>query len=362
MLPTYQKIINTLQNRIQDKIYIHEEKLPSEAMLMKEFQTSRITVTRALKELEHKGIIYREKGKGSFVSPQNKRSGESKIISLILPHKEDFFSGGQQYIREVYKSCQENGYLCSVHYSEQSSRKEKQILLEIEAHNVAGAIIYPISNRNIDSLSRLNIEGFPLVLLDRRLRELNLPVVTSDNFQGAYEAVEYLTDMGHNRIGFIGAMDSEVVSQRYQGYCRALTKCKIPLDPKLTVTRFSLQNEEEQAILTESNANEILSGLISEGVTAIFCVNDLVAYRIYKAAENKGLSIPKNLSLVGFDNLKYFPEPIRELTTVAQDFATIGKGCVNLLIDLITNGQKDEPSNLIIPTTLLKGETVQKTV
>lgn len=357
MIPTYQKIINALQERIQKGEYRREEKLPSEAQLMEEFSTSRITVTRALKELEHTGVIFRVKGKGSFVAPLRKMSGENRIISLVLPHKEDFFSGGQQYARQIYRSCQEHGYLCSVHYSEQSSRKEKQILQEIAQHRVAGAIIYPINNRNIGSLSRLSIDGFPLVLLDRRLEELDLSAVTSDNFQGALEAVNYLTSAGHRRIGFVGAMDSEVVSQRYQGYCRALTNSRIPLETELVVTRFTDADEEEQAVLGEEEAACILEELLPRGVTALFCVNDLVAYRLLQAAKARGLSIPEDLSLVGFDNLKYFSDIKLELTTVAQDFEAIARGCVSLLLEIIEKGA-EEPRSIVIPTTFREGMTV----
>jgi len=360
MLPRYQEIINTLHNRILNGEYGEEGKLPSEAQLMSEFDTSRITVTRALQELELKGIIYKIKGKGSFVSRKKKSSEESRIISLVLPHKEDFFSGGQQYVRGVYRSCQERGYLCSVHYSEQSSRKEKQILEEIFQHQVAGAIIYPISNRNINALSRLNISGFPIVLLDRRLKELDLPVVLSDNFEGALEIVTHLTDMNHRRIGFVGAMDSEAVSRRYQGYCRALVNRKIPLDSSIVVSRFSIEREEDQQILSEDEALIILKKLLTEKITAVFCVNDLAAYRILKAARNLGLSVPGDLSIAGFDNMKYFSDSDIELTTEAQDYEAISRGCVSLLMDIIEQGPEHEPESLVIPTTFIPGNTVSR--
>ena len=358
MLPRYQEIINSLQERIRKGEFGEDERLPSEARLMEEFSTSRITVTRALKELELRGIIYRIKGKGSFVSAAKSESRESRIISLVLPHREDFFSGGQQYVRGVYRSCREKGYLCSVHYSEQSSRKERQILEEIFEHQVAGAIIYPISSRNINALSRLNISGFPIVFLDRSLKELNLPVVTSDNFNGALELVNHLTEYNHKRIGFVGAMDSEAVSLRYQGYCRALINRKIPLDPSLVITRFDRENEEEQQILAEAEAITILKALIAEGATAVFCVNDLVAYRLMQAARNMGLTIPENLSIAGFDNMKYLADSNLELTTEAQDYEAITRDCVSLLMDIIENGPGKEPKSIKIPTTYIAGSSI----
>jgi len=359
-IPAYQIIINTILEWIQNGDFKSDDKLPSESRLMEEFSTSRITVTRALKELELKGIIYRHKGKGSFVaSVQKKTPSETKIISLVLPHKVNFFSGGQQYAHQIYRSCQERGYLCSLHYSDQSSHKERQILEEIDAHNVAGAIIYPISNKNISILSRMSIQGFPMVLLDRKLDELPLPVISSDNFKGAFEAVSYMTGRGHNKIAFVGAKDSDVVSDRYKGYCRALTKSGIALDRDLLITRFNKTNDDEQSILNEKEALQILKNLMKLKISALFCVNDLVAYRFLNAAKRMKVTVPEELSLVGFDNIKYLEETPWDLTTVAQDFETISRSSVSMLVDMIEKGEDSHPRDLIVPTTFLEGNTVR---
>ena len=360
-IPIYQKIINSLSADIKRGKFKAGDKLPSEKELMNIFSTSRITVTRALREMESMNLIYKLKGKGSFVSSgEAKTTPLTKIISLVLPHKEDFFSGGYQYSRQISKNCRKHGFLCSIHYSENSSRREKQILEEIEEHNVNGAIIYPISDSNIDTLSRMTIGGLPIVLIDRRLRELDLPSVTSDNFNGAFEVVSHLTEAGHKRIAFVGAMDSDVVTLRYQGYCRALTRAKIAIDPEIAVTRFSTMVEGEQAVLSPDEAARILELLRKKGVTAVFCVNDLSAYILLQAADRMGIAIPGQLSVAGFDNMKYFSNIDRELTTVAQDFKAIATNSVSILMDIIKNGLPDEPENLVIPTTFLKGNTVSE--
>lgn len=359
LIPLYQIIINTIQEQILTGEFRKDDKLPSEAQLMEEFNTSRITVTRALKELEHREVIYRLKGKGSFVKGSGKKKpGASKIISLVLPHKEDFFSGGQQYARQISQSCRERGYLCSLHYSDQSTTKERQILNEIASHDVSGAIIYPISDRNIASLSRMKIEGFPMVLLDRKLEELALPVITSDNFTGAFEAVSYLADKGHKRIGFVGAKGTDVVQLRYKGYCHALMDNGIPLDRDLLITSFSGRDEDERGVLDEQESLVLLKNLLTKGVTALFCVNDLIAFRFLNSAQELKISVPEEISLVGFDNLKYFNDTTIELTTVAQDFETIARSSVDSLIRKIESRKDLLLEDLIIPTTFLEGNTV----
>lgn len=360
MVPAYRKIMNTIQQWISNGKYNANEKLPSEAMLMKEFKTSRITVTRALNELESKSVIYRQKGRGSFVAPiKSYNSDSTDIISLVLPHKINFFSGGQQYAQSIAKYCQMNNYLCSVHYSNQLKSNEKKILEDLMNYSISGAIIYPIGNENITALSHLVLKGFPMVLLDRKLDEINLPSVSSDNYTGAYEAVKYMADKNHKNIGFIGVKDSDVVQERYKGYCRALLDNGIVLRPEIIITNFSNTKEDEQTFLKKEEADTILENMLNNSVTALFCVNDLIASMIMKAAQNRNISIPDDISIVGFDHIQFDDIPNIHLTSVAQNFDLIAKETVQLLINKIRNPENKDLDSIIVPTDLYKGNTVR---
>lgn len=355
--PAYQQVITHLKNAISEGRYREEEKLPSESELMKQFGVSRITVTRALTELELTGAIYRVKGRGSFVSKQSART--RKIISLVLPHRADFFSGGQQYIHNIGDACRNRGYLLSVNYSEQSSRKEKEILEVLLTHRVDGIILYPINNRNINMISRMMLNRDPLVLLDRALIELNLPTVRSDNFRGALEGTEYMINRGHREIGFVGAMDAEAVKDRYRGYCQALMKNKIPVDTDIIIHKYPQDFlDDEQETLSEEAAGVILERLLDKGITAVFCANDLTAWQIYSAAGQRGIGIPEDLSLMGFDSLQHVQKMGLTLSSVAQDFEAISRTCVSLLVDAIENGRPVPTGEVIIPTRLTEGKTV----
>jgi GntR family transcriptional regulator, arabinose operon transcriptional repressor len=360
MTPKYQTIIDSIINKIRLEGYKEGEKLPSESQLVAEFDTSRITVTRALKELELTGVIYREKGRGSFVAQKSVKS--NNVISLIIPHKADFFSGGQQYIRSVYKYCQKMGYLCSVHYSQQSSKKERAILEDIISHQVAGIILYPIDNKNIDIISRILIKNCPIVLLDRKLDEVDLPAVESDNYQGALDAVNYLLENGHRRIAFVGVKDAHSVTERYKGYCRALINKKIPINQDIIFTHYKNNNSDDiQETLDSEGAETILDELLSiePVVSAVFCVNDLIAFQLMKAAQKRNILVPGDLSFVGFDNISFPTESEITLSSVEQEFDQIGKACVKLLWDQIESGIEGSHS-IIIPTTLKIGQTVAR--
>jgi len=361
MKPLYQKIIEDISSTVVSGSCKPNEKLPSEADLMKQFNTSRITVTRALKELEIRGIIYRRKGKGSFAAPR--RLTGSRIISLVLPHEEGFFSGGQQYVRSITAACRKKNYLCSVHYSEKSSRKERAILEELRRHEVSGVILYPIGSRNIDEISRLSLDGYPILLLDRSLEELDLPVVRSENLDGARQAVSYVLNMGHRTVGFVGVLDAEPAALRYRGYCRALTDAGLPIEPLLTHTRYPGNEADGQAVLNPAAADEILRKLLESGATACFCVNDLCAYRIADAAKRNNVEVPECLSIVGFDHMSYLSELGLDLTTVAQDYEKLGGESVDILVRLIENPDislKDFNSHITVATRFVEGSTVVK--
>jgi DNA-binding LacI/PurR family transcriptional regulator len=359
MPPIYQKIMNTIQLWISNNTYKANDKLPSETQLMEVFHTSRITVVRALNELESKSVIYKQKGKGSFVSRKVSYQGEnSDIISLVLPHKINFSSGGQQYTYSIAKYCEENNYLCSVHYSNQLISNEKKILENLMNYNVSGAIIYPIGNENITALSNLFLKKFPMVLLDKQLEELDLPSVSSDNYNGAYEGVNYLVSNNHKNIGFIGVIDSDVVHSRYKGYCRALLDNEIPLRPEFIVKEFNYKREDEQIFLTENEAKIILDKMIDNKVTALFCVNDLIASIIIQTAKNNNLLIPEDISIIGFDHIQFGNILNTHLTSIAQDFDQIAKETVQLLIDRINKPNENLSMKIIVPTELYKGNTV----
>jgi DNA-binding LacI/PurR family transcriptional regulator len=358
MAPVYREIMGFIQDEIKSGRWKPGNQIPSESQLMQEFSTSRITVTRALQELESRGIIYRIKGKGSFVAEVKQK--KHSIISLIIPHKANFLYGGEQYTRSICNFSQEKGYFCSVHYSEQSSRKEREILEHLQEQNIAGIILYPINSNNVDIISSMLINHRPMVLLDRQLDEIECSSVESDNLNGTYEIVQYLIEMGHRSIAYIGANDSHSSRERYRGYCHALFNNGIPVTQNLVIDHYNeLFDHEKQEILDPSETDRILLNILeaNKKLSAIFCINDQIALHVMAAAERQGIQIPEDLSIAGFDNLPFIQTLSKRLTTVEQDFNAIGKHCVNLLTNQI-EGKSQRPENIIVKTQLIVRSSV----
>jgi LacI family transcriptional regulator len=172
------------------------------------------------------------------------------------------------------------------------------------------------------------------------------------NYHGALEVMEYLIGLGHRRIGFIsGAQDVGSAVRRLKGYQDALANAGVELDEELIVPGDFTQKTAHKC------ARQLLT--LSNPPTAIFAVNDQSAIGTFQAAEELGIRIPSDLSVVGFDNIseaKYLG-----LTTVDQFLADMGYVAVQMLIKLI-NGEPLELEIHKMQTKLVERTSCQKLI
>jgi LacI family transcriptional regulator len=188
-------------------------------------------------------------------------------------------------------------------------------------------------------------DATPIVAVDPHAGPSNLPSVHSDNLAGAITATGHLIELGHRRIGFLaGRPDLESARKREQGYRDALAAAGIPLDPELIrVGDYDLE-------MSEVPARQLLS--LSDRPTAIFAANDLSAIQTMHVARSLGLSIPGDVSVIGFDNIPESALTAPPLTTIDQSIQEMGRRAVELLIDLI-EGNAEPPGQVTLPTRLV---------
>jgi LacI family transcriptional regulator len=171
------------------------------------------------------------------------------------------------------------------------------------------------------------ITNAPIVAVDPHVINPNYPSVQGMNYQGALEVMEYLVGLGHRRIGFIsGRQEIGSAGRRLKGYQDALINAGIELDEELIVTGDFTQKTARKC------TRQLLA--LQNPPTAIFASNDQSAFGVFEAAEELGIHIPTDLSVVGFDNIseaKYLG-----LTTVDQFLAEMGYAAVQMLIKLIS--------------------------
>ena len=188
--------------------------------------------------------------------------------------------------------------------------------------------------------------GIPVVAVDPHTGPSGLPTVDSDNLAGAVTATEHLLGLGHRRIGFLGGRtDLESARLREEGYRQALRAAGIEPDPSLM--RIGGYRPETAG----QPAHELLT--LDEPPTAIFAANDLSALRTIDVARSLGLSVPEDLSVIGFDNVPESALSTPSLTTISQPIQQMGAEALRLLVDLI-DGKERESTHLRLPTALVE--------
>jgi LacI family transcriptional regulator len=188
-----------------------------------------------------------------------------------------------------------------------------------------------------------------IVAVDPHTGASPMPNVHADNLAGAITATEYLIGLGHRRIGFLGGRpDLESARMREQGYHDGLATAGVDFDPDLVrVGGYELETSVEPA-------RQLLD--VADPPTAVFAANDLSAIQTMNVARSLGLSVPEDVSVIGFDNIPESALTDPPLTTIDQSIQTMGEEAVRLLVDLL-NGVADRPREIVLPTKLVERQS-----
>lgn len=207
------------------------------------------------------------------------------------------------------------------------------------------ALSHNFQKSNLDECHRLADEAHvPIILVDRYVDTCDVVCVRVDHELGGYLATKYLLELGHRRIACVtGPMNSDVSKQRLFGYIRALQEYNVLFDPTLV---------GEGGFHVETGY-ELFEGLYGKKISAIFASSDTIAYGIYQRAYEMGLSIPKDISVVGYDNNRYndfLPAP---LTSVSQHAEEIGVKVVNVVLNFEEIYQKKDSRQILLKPELV---------
>lgn len=189
--------------------------------------------------------------------------------------------------------------------------------------------------------------GTPIVAVDPHTGPADLPTVAADSLAGTRSAVEYLLQLGHRRIALItGRPDLQSAQQREAGYREALTAAGVAIDPDLVAP-----GGYDPDVARES-ARRLLSLPAAERPTAVMSANDSSAIAVIAVARDLGLSVPGDVSVVGFDNIPESALCDPPLTTVEQPIREMGRRAVQMLISLI-RGDEVAERNLTLSTRMV---------
>lgn len=272
----------------------------------------------------------------------NLKSGRSRTIAIIVPSLTNPFFAG--IASEINAEVRRFDYITIIGDSDESFEIEKLELQQMMSMNIEGLIIVPCGNHS-EHIKKLHDQGLPVVCIDRYFQELNIPYVSTDNYDGAYVATKYLIENGHSIITCIqGIQQSTPNRLRVKGFKDALEEAGIK-SYTLVGDDFSVQNGylETKLLLQQKQIP-----------TAIFALSNTIALGCVKALKEKNVRIPEDISLITFDEQPYLDFLETPITCIAQPVSDISKIAIKFLFSRLNNNEDNINQVLLKPEIKFK--------
>jgi LacI family transcriptional regulator len=276
---------------------------------------------------------------------QGMRNKTTKIIAVVVGSiKNNFFAEIIYAIEQIATQKQFNVIICNSH---EDIEQEIMHLKSLFSRRIDGIIIAPAYTSDkqvrIENLS-LYESIIPIVLIDRKVENLNKTLIHSDNLNGSYTAVSYLISLGHKHIGLIATKNFTTVDDRILGYKKALNKAEI---------EFNRDYIELVDFIDEDDfINEVINFIKkNKNITAITVLNDNLIGYVLRGLKKLELSIPNDISIVSWDDNEI--TKLHEITTINQQVKKIGELAVENIFEMINDKKVMEPEEIVLETNLI---------
>ncbi len=279
------------------------------------------------------------------------RTMETKIILVVVPDiTSAFFS---KVLRGIEHVAVQNGYQVILGDTENDTEREQEYINLLLQKQADGMVLLTarLDKTKLEEIA----EHFPMVLACEYMDGLNVPTVSIDNISSARKATEHLIQQGHKKIAHITGPINVILSRdRLRGFQQAMMSHDLEIDSAYI---------QEGDFTFESGYNQMLKLLALETPpTAVFAFNDEMAIGAIKAVKDSHLSIPEDVAIVGFDNIKMASVIEPNLTSIDQPKYEIGKKAMELLLKLI-NGESLQKKKFVMKDELIireSSETIKK--
>ena len=344
--PKYQQVYSALRRDIQSGRLAKGDRLPSEADLVRLFGASRITVGRAVRDLQAAGLVERRAGAGTFVKVPQARAGLS--FGLLIPDL-----GETEIFEPICQGmmasplAEEHALVWGSRSGPDGSREDNawRLCRQYIDRRVSGVFFAPLEmtpakdSVNEQIARALDAARIPVVLLDRTVvpypQRGHHDLVGIDNRRAGYVITEHLLQLGARRLAFVAPPHAAAtVDARAAGYREALYAAGAPVDPAL-VQR--IDPEDAAAV------NAVIESQRPEGIV---CANDRTAARVMRTLLSLGYKVPADIRLVGIDDADFaelLPVP---LTTLRQPSRQIGDAAIAAMLQRIA--RRDLPTRDIL--------------
>lgn len=273
---------------------------------------------------------------------------KTDLIGLVVPSIDNQFMAELAYYAEM--SARFHGYNIMLCNSGPDLKQEKTVVKLLLGRQVDGILIVPQSPDTYENI-RAFTDQVPTVFLSENLRDQPQSYVAADNSHGTYIGTQYLYELGHREILYFGRRHSTTHQLRAEGYMKA---CR-----ELGLHEQYFNSEFPRSSI--ANGYQLARELFSKPIayTAIFASTDSNALGILKAADEMHIDIPRQLSLIGFDNIPSTALPRIELTTIEQPKREMAVQAVDMLRDKIENGTQGYVHQILMPS-LVKRSSCRK--
>lgn len=260
-----------------------------------------------------------------------------------------FYMSFHQYI---LSAAHEHHYNMMVFKGSSCDLPPEELRRKLEANSVAGIIILGDMDERI--VANVAACGIPVVATGTRYHDLSVCTVIEDNLEGAYLAVRHLYERGYRRIGFLGQPRySTGFLERYEGYVGAMGVFGLPVRPEHLIIDLNPEN-----VYSYKRIHQAISEM-SDMPEAFMCNNDNLAMIAAKALYARGLSVPGDVALLGFDNSMIGKMAMPAITSVDVCCQAQAARCVKILVDMI-QGDEPETARVVMPVRLTEGESVSQ--
>lgn len=256
------------------------------------------------------------------------RRRETLTVGLIVPSIEiPFFARVAAGIEAAANDVGYSVILCNTGWS---LSREVHYLNNLLARRVDGLLCISLA-MSAEHIAPVLRRRTPVVIFERTMPGVEVDAVAIDNVQGAFDATAHLLDLGHRRVGCItGLPNSNLNEERIHGYRQALAERGIPFDPSL------LRTGDYTAAAGVRESLALLR--LPQPPSAIFAFNDLMAMGVMQAVQERGLRIPADVAVIGFDGLAITEHCYPPLSTIEQPVAEMSAAAIALLLDRIKGG------------------------
>jgi LacI family transcriptional regulator len=274
-------------------------------------------------------------------------TGRSHSLGLIVSDiRNPFFAEVARGAADAARTGNCDLVLCN---SDLDADKQMQYVQSLLEKRIDGILMNSVSMLSRDQQAQLAASGVPIVLLNRSASNRTFSTVCADNESGGAMAARYLLDLGHRKIAHLtGPRQHGNLSDRTRGFVRTLQAAKNPVQPVVLHGKFNFGGGAD---LTKKLLDE------HPDVTAIFAANDVMAFGVVQAALERGLRIPEDLSLIGFDNIEFSGIVHPPLTTIHQPKYEMGYAAVEILLRLARDKQTQIPEHRLLGVEIIERQS-----